>query len=88
MPLLQSDAPHTLAELRQQLERFDSRYHPGPPEGLILRRDNEHWCLARAKLVRSGFTQAIAEHWRERPLEWNGIDYSAPAPSPRQTPRP
>lgn len=75
VPLLQADAHHTLPGLRQLLDQFGSLYHPGPPEGLILRRDAGPWCPARAKLVRAGFTQAIAEHWRSRPIEWNGIDY-------------
>jgi hypothetical protein len=43
---------------------------------VILRHDNLQWCEGRAKLVRPDFTQAIEEHWRSRPIEWNGIDYS------------
>lgn len=76
VPLLQPEAHHCLDHLADELEHYQSRYHLGPPEGIILRRDNLDWCVARAKLVRPGFTQAIEEHWRSRPIEWNGIDYS------------
>lgn len=43
---------------------------------MILRQDDPKWCQAGAKLVRLDFTQAIEEHWRSRPIESNGIDYS------------
>lgn len=76
VPLLQPEAHHRLDRLADELEHYQSRYHLGPPEGIILRRDNPDWCVARAKLVRPDFTQAIEEHWRSRPIEWNGIDYS------------
>ena len=76
VPLLQVDSRHSLEGLRHEIDYFHSRYHPGPPEGVILRQDDPQWCLARAKLVRPGFTQAIEEHWRSRPIEWNGIDYN------------
>ena len=32
-------------------------------EGFYLRREDESWLLARAKLVQAEFTQAIGEHW-------------------------
>jgi ATP-dependent RNA circularization protein (DNA/RNA ligase family) len=76
VPLLQSEAHHQLDRLADELEHYQSRYHLGPPEGIILRHDDPNWCVARAKLVRPDFTQAIDEHWRARPIEWNGIDYS------------
>jgi ATP-dependent RNA circularization protein (DNA/RNA ligase family) len=76
VPLLQDESRHELNRLSDELDHYSSLYHPGPPEGIILRRDNQEWCQARAKLVRPDFTQAIAEHWRSRPIEWNGIDYS------------
>ena len=79
VPLLQDNSNHSLNGLRSEIDHFRSRYQPGPPEGLILRRDNPQWCLARAKLVRPGFTQAIEEHWSSRPIEWNGIDYTLSA---------
>lgn len=76
VPLLQENSRHTINGLRHAIDRFRSRYHPGPPEGVILRQDGPEWCTARAKLVRPDFTQAIEEHWSSRPIEWNGIDYS------------
>jgi ATP-dependent RNA circularization protein (DNA/RNA ligase family) len=79
VPLLQESCRHTISGLRSKIDDFRSRYHPGPPEGLILRKDDHRWCLARAKLVRPDFTQAIDEHWSSRPIEWNGIDYSLSA---------
>lgn len=76
VPLLQDDSRHTLQGLSSEIDQFQSRYHPGPPEGVILRNDDLQWCVARAKLVRPDFTQAIEEHWSSRLIEWNGIDYS------------
>jgi ATP-dependent RNA circularization protein (DNA/RNA ligase family) len=76
VPLLQDNSSHTLNGLSSEIDQFQSRYHPGPPEGVILRQDDPLWCMARAKLVRPDFTQAIEEHWRSRPIEWNGIDYN------------
>ena len=76
VPLLQDDNHHTLIDLSSEIDHFHSRYHPGPPEGVILRNDDPQWCKSRAKLVRPDFTQAIEKHWRSRPIEWNGIDYS------------
>ena len=79
VPLLQENSHHTINSLRHEIDRFPSRYHPGPPEGVILRQDGSEWCTGRAKLVRPDFTQAIEEHWSSRPIEWNGIDYSLSA---------
>ncbi len=76
VPLLQDNSRHTLHALSSEINQFQSLYHPGPPEGVILRQEDPHWCVARAKLVRSDFSQAIEEHWSSRPIEWNGIDYS------------
>lgn len=76
VPLLQDDSRHNLQGLSSEIDELQSRYHPGPPEGVILRKDGSEWCTGRAKLVRPDFTQAIEEHWSSRPIEWNGIDYS------------
>jgi ATP-dependent RNA circularization protein (DNA/RNA ligase family) len=76
VPLLQDNSRHTVNGLRSEIDHFHSRFHPGPPEGVILRQDDPQWSKGRAKLVRTDFTQAIEEHWRSRPIEWNGIDYS------------
>lgn len=50
-----------------------SQLADGPPEGLYLRRDEDDRLVARAKLVRAEFTQAIDEHWSRRPLERNAL---------------
>lgn len=76
VPLLQGNSRHTINGLRSEIDHFLSRFQPGPPEGVILRQDDPQWCKGRAKLVRPDFSQAIEEHWRSRPIEWNGIDYS------------
>lgn len=47
-------------------------------EGLYFRHEDEKWLLRRAKLVRSGFTQAISEHWSRQPLIPNAISRKAP----------
>lgn len=67
----------TLAGLRAMLDTQPSRYRPGVLEGLVVRRDDARWCRARAKLVRADFTQAMDDHWRQRALEWNRVDWGA-----------
>jgi len=44
-----------------------------PAEGLYIRRDDGDHLLARAKLVRAEFTQAIDQHWSKRRLESNQL---------------
>lgn len=63
----------TLPELLQLLTERQSAYWAGPPEGLLIRRENSYWCEQRAKLVREDFTQGIAEHWRHRQVVWNQV---------------
>lgn len=63
----------TLSQLTDLLLSSRSRYREGPVEGLIVRRETETTCFARAKLVRPDFTQAIQEHWSARPLRWNRV---------------
>lgn len=53
-----------------------SHFRDGPAEGLMLRREDSLWLRDRAKLVRPGFTQAITEHWRNRPLAWNRVAHA------------
>lgn len=48
-----------------------SRVGSGPMEGLIVRRESADQTLARAKLVRPAFTQAIEAHWSRAPIEPN-----------------
>jgi len=60
----------TLTELKKYLDRT-SHYAQHTIEGLVIRQENADYCLARAKLVRPDFTQAIEEHWRNKAIEWN-----------------
>lgn len=64
----------TLPMLKQLLQESQSRYRAGPPEGIVIRRENPLWCEDRAKLVRAEFVQAIGEHWRSRGIEWNRVE--------------
>ncbi|MDY6949724.1 MAG: RNA ligase family protein [Pseudomonadota bacterium] len=63
----------TLAELTRLLQNSTSAYRPGPPEGIVMRKDSAMWSELRAKLVRAEFTQTIGEHWRSRSIEWNQV---------------
>ena len=45
----------------------------GPAEGLYVRRDEDDRLVARAKLVRPEFVQAIGEHWSRRVLRTNAL---------------
>lgn len=69
----------SLNELKQMLATSQSRYRTGPPEGLIIRRQNEDWCEQRAKLVRADFTQSITEHWSSKTIEWNTLQTGKPS---------
>lgn len=60
-----------LAGLRALLGH--SRLTEGPAEGLYVRRDTPDVLLARAKLVRAAFVQAIDEHWSKRAIEPNAL---------------
>ena len=65
------------AQSLETLERFvatqPSRYRDGPIEGVVVRREDEDWLLARGKLVRADFVQGIETHWRRRRLQWNQV---------------
>lgn len=50
-----------------------SRFGEGWAEGLYMRREASGRLIARAKLVRSEFVQAIEEHWSRRPIETNQL---------------
>lgn len=65
----------TVTALKQLVVTKQSHYRDGPMEGVVIRRESTEWCEARAKLVRSDFTQAIDIHWRKRALEWNRIHH-------------
>lgn len=60
-----------VAALRQLLD--SSRLSDGPAEGLYVRREAGGRLLARAKLVRAEFVQAIEEHWSKRGIEANQL---------------
>ena len=57
--------------LCDMLNQKTSEFSEGPLEGMVIRREDEQWLQARAKLVRPDFTQAIDAHWRSRRIEWN-----------------
>jgi hypothetical protein len=60
-----------LAGLKRLLGR--SHLTDGPAEGLYVRCETQERLIARAKLVRAEFTQAIDEHWSKRTLEANRL---------------
>jgi ATP-dependent RNA circularization protein (DNA/RNA ligase family) len=68
----------TPAELTRRLSAEPSRYHPGPIEGFVIRKETSDWLLARAKLVHPEFVRGIDEHWRRRRMEWNRLEHGAP----------
>lgn len=65
-------------------KRFDERELrsvPGPSklgsdlmEGVVVRRDEDGWLRARAKVVRPEFLQADERHWRSRETRLNQLD--------------
>ena len=55
----------TLARLCDLLDG-PSAFGAAKREGFYLRREDESWLLARAKLVQAEFTQSIGEHWSRR----------------------
>ncbi len=57
-----------------------SRLTSGPPEGLYVRCEHGGQLVARAKIVRAEFVQAIEEHWSKRSIEENRL-----APNPEGT---
>jgi ATP-dependent RNA circularization protein (DNA/RNA ligase family) len=64
-------ARYSIAELRGMLG--DSKLTNGPAEGLYVRRDEGGHLVARAKLVRPEFVQAIGDHWSRRTIETNQL---------------
>lgn len=50
-----------------------SRLTDGPTEGLYVRYEASGRLVARAKLVRAEFVQAIGAHWTKRKLETNQL---------------
>ena len=69
---------HTrVVDLMALIATGNSRYRDGPMEGVVVRAEDAEWLIARAKLVRSDFTQSIDAHWRSRPLDWNRLGSQA-----------
>lgn len=60
-----------VTDLERLLER--SQLSDAPAEGLYVRRDEGDHLIARAKLVRAEFTQAIDEHWSRGALRANKL---------------
>jgi ATP-dependent RNA circularization protein (DNA/RNA ligase family) len=63
----------TLPQLKDALSTQHSLFRQGTLEGVVIRRESDEWCEARAKLVRPDFTQTIGEHWSRRRIEWNRL---------------
>lgn len=63
----------SLARLQGLVTSELSRFGEVPIEGVIVRREDAQWLRERAKLVRPDFTQAITQHWRAGPLQWNRV---------------
>ncbi|MCZ2110080.1 MAG: RNA ligase family protein [Dehalococcoidia bacterium] len=51
----------------------ESRLKSGPPEGIYVRYETPHYLVARAKLVRPEFVQAIGTHWSHGELKTNTL---------------
>jgi len=68
--------PQTVATLMDGIEHWMSRCRNGGLEGVVVRREDDDWLIARGKLVRADFTQAIDSHWRTRKLEWNRVKWA------------
>lgn len=66
----------TLEDLQTLVATRQSGFRPGPLEGVVVRKEDADWLLARGKLVRAEFTQAIEAHWRSRGIEWNRLSFS------------
>lgn len=64
---------YPLSTIESLLASTTSAYRGGFCEGIYLRREDENWLNARAKLVRPDFVQGISEHWRSRNLRWNTV---------------
>ncbi len=63
----------TMEQLNQWVFQRLSKFRGGSLEGLVVRQEDAFWLHASAKLVHPNFTQAIDNHWRSRPLEWNKL---------------
>lgn len=71
-----ADGHQTVGSLKGIVADTRSRYRDGPVEGVVVRREDDQWLLARGKLVRAEFAQAIGDHWRSRRLQWNQVNWN------------
>lgn len=60
-----------LDDLKLLASNSKSSYRNGNLEGIVIRHEDNDWCLSRAKIVRSDFTQNIETHWRNKVIEYN-----------------
>lgn len=67
----------TVASLENLVGGQRSRYRDGVLEGVVVRKEDDEWLLARGKLVRADFTQSIDSHWRSRRIQWNQVRWGA-----------
>ena len=70
---------YPLGVIEQLLRSSTSAYRHGACEGVYLRREDDNWLIARAKLVHPDFVQSIGEHWRSRALRWNVVRPAPPS---------
>lgn len=68
-----AEGHQTEASLKHLVNEKRSQFRNGGLEGLVVRREDDDWLLARGKLVRANFIQTIDKHWRTRRLEWNQV---------------
>ena len=66
----------TLDAVKARVLTGTSCFGPTPMEGVVIRRERPDYLDQRAKLVKADFTQAITEHWRDRPIEWNAVTHN------------
>jgi hypothetical protein len=66
----------TLEAVKALVMAGASRFGDTPLEGVVIRREGPDFLDQRAKLVRPDFTQAIADHWRSRNIEWNAVSHA------------
>lgn len=62
-----------LSDLLDVMGKNESRVGSDGLEGVVVRKDCADWNLARGKLVKRDFVQAIEAHWSRAPLRWNRL---------------
>jgi ATP-dependent RNA circularization protein (DNA/RNA ligase family) len=69
-----AEGQFALDSLRDFLKK-NSLFSNEKLEGIYLRYEDDKWLKKRAKIVRSEFIQNIDEHWINKPLEVNSLEY-------------